>query len=86
MFQKLVYGTMRYDRDTYLQRFVTHNMEVMRYFQHRPGDLLVIDICSGEGWELLCPFIGALQPKVPFPRCRSVAEAKDYVKQHKCAS
>jgi hypothetical protein len=26
-----------------------------------------LDICAGEGWEKLCPFLGLRQPNVPFP-------------------
>lgn len=84
LFQYLVYGTARYSRDVYLRRFVGHNMEVMRHFQRRPNDLLIIDICGGEGWDLLCPFLDKPRPNVPFPCCRSVADAYAYVEGIKC--
>lgn len=41
--------------------------EVKEYFRDRPDDLLVMNICAGEGWEKLCPFLGLSIPKVKFP-------------------
>jgi hypothetical protein len=31
--------------------------DVQEYFKDRPADLLVMNICAGEGWEKLCPFL-----------------------------
>ena len=31
------------------------------------GNLLVMDICGGEGWEPLCEFLNIDKPKTPFP-------------------
>jgi hypothetical protein len=41
--------------------------KVKRYFMDRPDDLLVMNICAGEGWEKLCPFLGLPISKVKFP-------------------
>lgn len=38
------------------------------YFKNRPKDFLVIDVCKGEGWEKLCPFLGKKVPDKKFPR------------------
>ena len=43
------------------------NREVIEYFAQRPGDLLVINICAGEGWQAICPFLGVLPTGAPFP-------------------
>ena len=32
--------------------------------------LLVLDVCGGDGWEKLCPFLGKPIPDQPFP-CRN---------------
>lgn len=40
---------------------------ILEYFKDRPEDLLVIDICNGEGWEKLCPFLGLPLRTEPFP-------------------
>jgi hypothetical protein len=41
--------------------------EVKKYFRNRPEDLLVMNICTGEGWEKLCPFLELPIPNVIFP-------------------
>jgi hypothetical protein len=41
--------------------------------------LLVMDICGGEGWEKLCPFLNQPTPEVAFPR-RNVFGESDYVR------
>jgi hypothetical protein len=41
--------------------------EVKEYFSSRSEDLLIMNICAGEGWEKLCPFLGLPIPKVKFP-------------------
>jgi hypothetical protein len=41
--------------------------DVKDYFRERPDDLLVMNICAGEGWEKLCPFLEMPVPKVRFP-------------------
>jgi hypothetical protein len=62
-----VYGAVEFDRDRFLQAYETHRRDVERYFKDRPEDLLVLDICGGEGWEALCPFLGLEIPDLPFP-------------------
>ena len=51
----------------YLARYQQHNHDVKEYFVDRPGDLLVMDIANGDGWEQLCDFLGEDVPRVPFP-------------------
>jgi hypothetical protein len=31
------------------------------------SNLLLLNICKGEGWEKLCPFLGVEVPKINFP-------------------
>ena len=40
---------------------------MLEYFRERPKDLLVLNVCAGEGWEKLCPFLNKERPDVPFP-------------------
>ncbi|HET8654378.1 MAG TPA: sulfotransferase [Longimicrobiaceae bacterium] len=47
----------------HLRRYDT----VRAYFAQRPGDLLTMNICAGEGWEPLCRFLELPRPGVPFP-------------------
>lgn len=44
-----------------------HVHDVKEYFKDRPQDLLTLDICKGEGWEKLCPFVNRPVPDIPFP-------------------
>jgi len=62
-----VYGSVGFSRQRFLYAYETHRRNVESYFRERPGDLLVLDICGGEGWEALCPFLGVEIPEIPFP-------------------
>ncbi len=44
-----------------------HHARVVKYFDGRPQDLLVMNIAAGEGWEKLCPFLNCAAPAAPFP-------------------
>ena len=48
--------------------------EINTYFKNRPNDLLVMNICEGDGWEMLCPFLGTDIPDVPFPKLNVYGE------------
>lgn len=50
-----------------LERYRNHIKEVKAYFKDRPNDLLEINICAGEGWEMLCAFLNKDVPDSPFP-------------------
>lgn len=43
------------------------NREVMGYFARRNGDFIVMNICAGDGWEKICPFLGVPLASAPFP-------------------
>ena len=51
----------------YLDTYRRHNGRVVDFFAARAGQLLVLDITRGEGWENLCPFLGVEPPSAPFP-------------------
>jgi hypothetical protein len=63
----VVFGTLHYNEGRFLYAYDTHLREVCDYFEDRAGDLLIMDICGGDGWEKLCPFLGVPVPSVPFP-------------------
>jgi hypothetical protein len=44
-----------------------HQRDVVAHFGGRPADLLVLDICAGEGWDRLCAFLGRPRPASRFP-------------------
>lgn len=43
------------------------NDEIIRYFEDRKSQLLVMDITKGDGWDKLCIFLDRPIPKKPFP-------------------
>jgi hypothetical protein len=51
----------------YLERYARHNADVLGHFRDRPADLLVMRITEGDGWDLLCPFLGKTVPDREFP-------------------
>ena len=53
-------------------------LEIKEYFKDRQSDLLVMNICDGQGWEVLCPFLGKEIPNVPFPKLNVWGENDDY--------
>lgn len=51
----------------YVRRYEQHNRDVSSHFASRPGDLLVMDLARGDGWQKLCKFLGGPAPNAPFP-------------------
>lgn len=60
-------GAPEGNESLYVERYETHNREVLSYFKDRPNDLLVMDLGTGYGWEKLCAFLGKPIPPEPFP-------------------
>ncbi|MBU1849695.1 MAG: sulfotransferase family protein [Nanoarchaeota archaeon] len=50
------------------EEYYQHHKNVLAYFKNRPHDLLIMNICKGDGWEKLCPFLKREVPNIPFPR------------------
>ena len=66
-----VYGTVVFNPDRFSWVYDTHERNVRQYFEDRPNDLLILDICGGEGWEKLCGFLDLeTTPHIPFPHMR----------------
>jgi Sulfotransferase domain len=62
-----VYGVHRFQRDRFNYVYHRHLHEVRDYFRTRSNQLLILDICAGDGWEKLCPFLSVPIPNRPFP-------------------
>jgi hypothetical protein len=60
--------------DIYLKRFEEHNTKVQCYFKDRPGDLLVMNLANGDGWDKLCPFLGVDVPDIAFPHANKASD------------
>jgi hypothetical protein len=56
------------DRTDWWHEYRKHHRRVYSYFADRPDDLLVMDICAGDGYEKLCAFLGKPVVAEPFPR------------------
>jgi hypothetical protein len=64
---RALYGTTDFDPELFLERYRRHNREVRAHFAGRPADLLILDLTRGQGYELLCPFLGRPIPAGGFP-------------------
>lgn len=76
-----VYGCYNFVPERFSWVYDQHVAAVKDYFKDRPDDLLILDICSGEGFEKLAPFLGREIPTEPFPHkgavlSQRVAEAR----------
>lgn len=63
-----LYGSASFHRQKFQRSYDLHNAKVLEYFRDRPNDLLVLDICDGDGWEKLCPFLNRPVRRDAFPR------------------
>ncbi len=61
------YGQWEFDPFIYLATYQNHLYSVLEYFKERPQDLLILDICDGQGWQKLCNFLDCDIPTTPFP-------------------
>jgi hypothetical protein len=62
-----VYGCHAFNSERFSYVYDTHLRNVQEYFRDRPEALLTMNICAGDGWNVLCPFLGQAVPDVPFP-------------------
>jgi hypothetical protein len=75
-----LYGREDFDRLAFANAYSRHRTDVLNHFSGRDQDLLLMDICDGDGWEQLCPFLGLDIPSTPFPRRNTrVAIGSDFV-------
>lgn len=70
------YGTYAYNADRFSQVYDQHVRNVQAYFADKPGKLLTLDICGGEGWEKLAPFLSRDVPNQSFPHKGKALSAK----------
>jgi hypothetical protein len=77
---KRIYKTVDFDSNLFRKAYDRHEKRVLSYFLHRPQDLLIIDISSGEsGWKPLCSFLEKDVPDAPFPH---VNKTKNLFEHH----
>lgn len=73
--RKWIYGTGSpiENEDIYIERYISHNSEVVKYFENRE-DLLVMDLAQGDGWDKLCSFLDMDIPDIPFPHANKSSD------------
>jgi len=76
-----LYGASMFDPPLYAEAHRWHIAAVQAYFADRPGDLLVMNICGGDGWAKLCPFLHRPVPDMPFPKSNVFTEMELATKQ-----
>jgi hypothetical protein len=72
-----IFHCVNYDEDYLNVLYDNHLRNVEYYFKDRRQDLLTIDICGGEGWEKLCPFLDKDVPYVSFPHKNKTVDKKN---------
>lgn len=73
-YRAMLYGVTAFSEDRFRWVHQDHHRRVTTYFSDRPGDLLVMDITAGDGWDKLCPFLGLPVPDAPFPKSNVAGE------------
>ncbi len=61
-------------KDHWIRTMTAHNDAVKAHFEDRPEALLVMELAKGDGWDVLCPFLGAAVPEDAFPVKNSSAQ------------
>jgi hypothetical protein len=65
--RQTMYGTDSFSATRMLQVYHAHVRNVQRHFRARPEALLILNVCDGDGWKKLCPFVDRPEPATPFP-------------------
>lgn len=65
--RRSVYGMRTFNKALFAGIYKRHVARVRAYFKDRPSKLLVLNVCGGQGYEKLCPFLGVPMVKGPFP-------------------
>lgn len=71
-----LYGSATFDEQRFRKSYDDHVKGVLSHFSDRKEDLLVLNICEGEGWERLCPFLRLPVPERAFPKANVAPESK----------
>jgi hypothetical protein len=69
-----LYGVDHFDRAAFSAAYDRHVTGVRRHFEERPNQLLEMDIVAGEGFEVLCPFLGKPLRDDPMPHKNTIQE------------
>lgn len=56
-----------YQKDLLIKSYIDYNESVIKYFEHRPNDLLVINLSDKGAYKRLCDFLEVKSKKEDFP-------------------
>jgi hypothetical protein len=68
IYSRIYGGSHRFDEDRLARAYRDHEQCVRDHFCDRAEDLLILDICAGDGWVTLCGFLDVPIPDLAFPR------------------
>lgn len=69
-------GLPKYHKENTIKVYEEHIKNVKAYFQHRPNDLLIVDITKNDGWEEICDFLNMEVPSLKFPHINNRLKVK----------
>ena len=61
------FNTTEFTKDSFIKYYRDYNNKVREHFKGR-SNFLELNICDGDGWELLCPFLEKIIPDKEFPK------------------
>jgi Sulfotransferase domain len=73
-----IYGTNQFDREIFSRVYDQHLEDVTKHFKGRDQSLLILDVCGGEGFEKICPFLDKSIPLQPFPHRNSARDTFEH--------
>ena len=62
-----LYGVDHFNATAFSNAYDQHLAKVQVYFKDRPENLLILNICNGDGWTKLCAFLNKQVPQIDFP-------------------
>ncbi len=68
----LLYNSLVFDKDKFIEAYVRHHREVQNYFKNR--ELLILDLRDENKWEKLCSFLGKNIPNCNYPHLNTRQE------------
>ena len=82
--RSLLWGRLDFEPVSMRRAYWTHYEAVRKFFAEKGQPVLELNVCGGEGWEKLCPFLGRPMPRVPFPKVNSVDAVRRYSVSRVC--
>lgn len=70
-FRATTFGCYDFQPERFVWVYDQHLKAVTDYFRDRPDQLLILDVCAGDGFDKLAPFMGRDVPCTPFPHSGS---------------